>query len=222
MSIKSKLMTLFEISLINTLRMNIHYIGWGGVTHPCFIVSKSVKIDKLGGKVILHKPQIGCIRIGFGNTHIFDKKYERSIWFNNGTIEFLGRASLGRGCRISNNGHICIGDCFTVNGATSIVCQKKITFGQRNLISWDCLIMDTDFHKIYRLDDNEQIPVNNDCEIVFGDNVWLCCKSIVLKGSTIPCNSVIAAGSCITKYLYQTNSIYSDNRMIKDNIYWQL
>ena len=40
MSIKSKLMTLFEISLINTLRMNIHYIGWGGNTSLLYRVKK--------------------------------------------------------------------------------------------------------------------------------------------------------------------------------------
>ena len=179
-----------------------------------------MKIVKLGGKVIVHGPKNNKVRIGFGNINIIDDKCQRSMWFNEGTIEFNGKAVFGKGCKISNSGRLVFGDNFTVNGTTSIVCKKAMEFGNNVLISWDCLIMDTDFHKICKYGDKNQTQINLDDDIVLGNNVWVGCRSMVLKGSYIPNRSVIAAGSYITKSLTKTNAIYHNNVVIKENIDW--
>lgn len=179
-----------------------------------------MKIVKLGGKVIVHGQKNSKVKIGFGNINIIDDKYQRSMWFNEGTIEFGGNAVLGKGCKISNSGSLVFGDNFTVNGTTSIVCKKAMQFGNNVLISWDCLIMDTDFHKIRKCEDEKQIQINTDKDIIFGNNIWIGCRSTILKGSYIPNGSVIAAGSYVTKSLMKTNAIYHDNEVIKENINW--
>lgn len=41
-------MKIKEIGLVNSLRMNYHYFGWGGVMHHYIIASRNVK--KIGWK----------------------------------------------------------------------------------------------------------------------------------------------------------------------------
>ena len=52
--------------------------------------------------------------------------------------------------------------------------------------------MDTDQHSLV---DSDGCRVNNDCEIRFGDNVWLGCHVIATKGVTLADNTTVAAGS---------------------------
>ena len=56
------------------------------------------------------------------------------------------------------------GDKVAINANSDIVCRIGITIGDRALISWECLIMDTDFHSIYdkncldkKLNDDKEI-----------------------------------------------------------------
>lgn len=59
-------MKIKEIGLVNSLRMNYHYFGWGGVMHHYIIASRNVKIKKLGGSIVLKDICPGTkMRIGF-------------------------------------------------------------------------------------------------------------------------------------------------------------
>lgn len=175
----------------------------------------------LKGKVVVNKNlPIGAIQIGFHNVGIVDYKYERSVWENSGTVEFKGRALFNSGSRISNSGYLLFGNNVLVTANSSIVCVKKITVGADTLISWDVLIMDTDFHKLFN-SNGEQ--VNNPKEIIIGDHSWICCRSLILKGAMLPSDFVIAAGSIITSKLTdKSNCIVADaGRVIKEDVTWR-
>ena len=77
--------------------------------------------------------------------------------------------------------------------------------------------MDTDFHKIYQ---NGNL-INEDKPIVIGNHCWIGMNCQILKGSSIPNDSIIAAGSIITKTLTRENCIYASNKIIKENIEWK-
>ncbi len=89
------------------------------------------------------------------------------------------------------------------------------------MLSWDILIMDTDLHKIYNKD--RQL-INPNRKITIGNNVWIGCRTTVLKGSTIPAGSVIAANSVVSGSLVEDHSIYCGIpcKQIKSSIYWKL
>ena len=165
----------------------------GGVLYPRILASRQLKIQKLGGKVVIYNNKVGAVQIGFGYVGIVDKKYCRSLWENTGVIEFKGSARLGIGTKIVCKGHLIIGDNFVINAKSSVVCMNKITIADGCLISWDCLLMDSDFHKIYNKDDSLRTSLNQDAEINIGSNVWIGCRTTVLKGTTIPNNAVIGA-----------------------------
>lgn len=161
---------------------------------------------------------MGGVQIGFGYVGIIDNRYQRSVWENNGEIVFEGRARFGPGTRIINDGNLEFGDNFSINAASHVICYDEITFGRDVLISWNCLIMDTDFHKIISNKNKQQ--VNTDRPIVIGDHVWIACESTILKGSSIPSDSIIAAGSVICKRYTNTNTIYTSTGEIRNQITW--
>lgn len=81
-------------------------------------------------------------------------------------------------------------------------------FGSDCLLSWDILIMDTDFHPIKN--DSGEI-LNPAAEIIFGNNIWIGCRSLILKGSYIPDGCIIAANSLISKKIVGSRQVLGGN-----------
>ena len=63
--------------------------------------------------------------------------------------------------------------------------------------------MDTDFHHVIKHGE----VVNPPKEITIGDHVWIGCRCTILKGSVIPSNSIVAAGSLVTKRFLKENTV---------------
>lgn len=112
---------------------------------------------------------------------------------------------------LSPKAKIDIGDNSGLSG-TSICSAKSIKIGKSCLIGANVTITDYDFHAVapenrrYNTDKNDIgcVPV------IIEDNVWLGMNAIILKGVTIGKNSIIAAGSIVTKSI-PTNSIAGGN-----------
>ena len=217
-----KISRLSKIGIFNTIRLNYHYFGLDGIRHLYFLASRNLKILSCKGSVIANCPMSrGMIQIGFNDVTIFDKKYERSIWKNDGNIYLDGHVTIGHGGRISNSGNIYFGKNFILNANSTIACQNEIRFGADNLVSWDCLIMDTDFHKIMPI--SRDTVLNAPKRISIGNHVWIGCRTTILKGSSVKDNSVIAAGSIITSDFDENNIIIGGvNRVLNKNITWDM
>lgn len=207
----------------NTLYFNFKYFSvFQAIKFPV-LISKHVILKTTEGSVSLPESiSTGMIRIGYGDIGIFDKKRSKSIWEVSGPVVFKGTAQIGHGSKISvgENGSLEVGENLIITAESTVVCHKKITIGSNCLISWDCLIMDTDFHKIF---DNTSQRTNPPSPVVIGDNVWIGVRNLILKGSIIPNNVVIGANSLIAKALTTENTIYAGNpiKLIKENITWQ-
>lgn len=174
---------------------------------------------KIIAKDLLKKTKI---RIGFSDVGAINPSEKKTIWDNQGEIIVKGRVELGAGSRISNKGSLVFGNGVHFTANADIICHKKIVFGDGALVSWDCLFMDTDFHKIYSLDDvykNEQLNQND--SILVGQNVWIGCRCTILKGSNISKNSIISAGAIICKQYEEKNIIIGGlGKILKKNISW--
>ncbi|MDE6697157.1 MAG: acyltransferase [Muribaculaceae bacterium] len=217
-----KIKKIFEIGLINTFRLNFHYYPLKQAIKFPIIASRHLRIRQLEGKITHLQQKTASVRLGFDTLGIFDNKKSRSIWevSRNSEIVIKDRIAFGNGFKLSmNGGRLLIGSNLIITGNSTIICCKRIEFGDNDLISWDVLIMDTDFHKIY----SDGCLTNTNKKITIKDNVWIGCRNTILKGSVIPEGSVIAAGSILTQELKMPNCIYGGIpiKVLKSNINWE-
>ena len=209
-----------------TLYFNFHYFPFKiAIKTPVFIYWRT-KLKGLRGRILLPQHiERGMLHLGKYQIGIQDSFYLRSIFDLSGTLAIEGEAILGRGSKISvaKDATLTLGKNLTITGNTEIVCYKEITFGENDLLSWDILIMDTDLHKIY---DVNNVHINVPSPIVIGNHVWIGCRTTILKGVTISDNSVIASGSIITKSIEEENCIIggqgSSAGVKKKDIFWKV
>lgn len=156
---------------LKTIYFNFRYLPFRQAIKLPVWVSRHCRIRKAAGSVRITAPiRMGMIRIGYDGVGIFDNRRSRSIWKNSGEVIFRGRASLGHGARISveKEGRLIFGDHFTLTAESAIACAKNISFGDGCLLSWDILIMDTDWH---RLKEGDRVT-NPPAAVVIGNHVW--------------------------------------------------
>jgi acetyltransferase-like isoleucine patch superfamily enzyme len=141
------------------------------------------------------------------------RSFDASIWpilgpgvrirKSGGSIAVGNFVRFEEGCKIavvsreSTRASLTIGAFSTIGARTLINVMQQVTIGDHCLIAWDCDIMDTDFHHIDIGDDAPALP--RTAPVRIGNNVWVGAHSIILKGVTIGDNSVIAAGSVVTR-----------------------
>jgi acetyltransferase-like isoleucine patch superfamily enzyme len=128
------------------------------------------------------------------------------------------------GCSFSvgDGGQCTIGNFTLLNGAL-IMAEEKIEIGSYCLVSWNVGIADSDFHPLEPaqrlidaralapyLKDRPERPILKTDPVKICDNVWIGMNAVILKGVTIGENSVVAAGSVVTKSV-EPNCVVAGN-----------
>lgn len=91
--------------------------------------------------------------------------------------------SVGSGTKFSNN--------------AQVIADERIVIGSKCLIGDAVLIMDSDGHALPASSRHEAKPSAR--EIIIGDNVFIGSRVIILKGVTVGKDSVIGAGSVVSR-----------------------
>jgi acetyltransferase-like isoleucine patch superfamily enzyme len=99
-----------------------------------------------------------------------------------------------------------------------INCYHSVTIGEHCAISWDVEILDTDIH--IQLDEDGR-PLERTAPVLIEDRVWIGTRAIILKGVTIGHDSIVAAGSVVTRSV-PPHSICAGNpaRVIRSTRGW--
>ena len=212
------------INFWKTLYFNFHYFPFKVAIKIPVLIHYRTKLFILKGNIIIDSPiSTGMIKIGSHGLGTQDGRYSRTIWQVEGTLLVSGKTNIGRGSKISigKNGVLKIGRNFTISGDTTIICQKDIKFGNDCLLSWEILMMDTDFHAIKNECGNTQ---NSNKPIIIGDHVWIGCRNTILKGATIPRNCIVSANSLITTKFQEENCIIGGQGknagILKRGVFW--
>lgn len=138
----------------------------------------------------------------------------------NAEISVGDKVLLHRDCKLSvwgtdNRAKLTIGSNSYIGDRTEIHTGKCIEIGSGCNISWGCTIMDRDYHKL-----NSEAEIYKNVKI--GNNVWIGCNSIIVKGVTVGDGAVIAAGSVVTKDVPPCALVGGNPaRIIRDNVVWK-
>ena len=97
--------------------------------------------------------------------------------------------------------------------STTIICHQKVTIEDNVMIDVGTHIYGTDFHNIspvIRIDMHDPQNSVKSSPVILHKNVFIGAYSIILKGVTIGENSIVAAGSVVTKSI-PNNQIWGGN-----------
>ena len=139
-------------------------------------------------------------------------------------ISFLtimgGGISFGHGSRIivAKNALLEINKNFSNTAMLTIVCTQSISIQSNVTVSWNTLIMDTDFHATR---DTLTGKVNDYvAPITIGEGCWICTRSVILKGAVIPDGCIVGANAVVTKRFEECNTLIAGNpaKCTKQNI----
>lgn len=157
-----------------------------------FFLSKIVNWSQEGGVFIGQNTMIGRCKFGY---HAGMPFYTTLL--NDGK---KSQITIGNNCRI--------------NGAY-IHAKKSITIGNNCVIASGVNIIDSNGHQTLSTD--RTIGSDIPSEIIIGNNVWIGINVIVLKGSRIGDNCVLAAGS-VVKGEIPSNTIVRTNQINLEKI----
>lgn len=167
---------------------------------------------KLKGKYLNLLYNLGC------NSLRVEGKLRISKEFKDSKLQLGKNVLLYNGVGIFVDSKIAsveIGDRTFINRRSEICCKEKVSIGADCAIAWDVVITDTDYHKV--------IGSKNTSPVKIGDNVWIGCKSTILKGVNIGSGAIIAAGSIVTKDVPPGVMVAGNPaKMIKENAKWEM
>jgi len=165
-------------STANWASQHIHYRGaWRLRT---WAWKKQMQgVQKVGAGLLINGPVYIDNR---GQIEIGDHVELRSSWHRPISISV-----------VDTQAHLQIEDGVFINWGVSIGVAREVIIGALTLIADDCIIYDTDWHSMDGLDRNI-----TPAPTTIGRGVWLCARTVVLKGVTIGDNSVVAANSVVT------------------------
>lgn len=97
---------------------------------------------------------------------------------------------------VGPNGTMDIGSNVLINYGCSFGATKLLRIGDRCNIGTQCILIDNAFHE---LDPDRRDEQPESLPVVLERNVWLASRVIVLPGVTVGENSVVGAGSVVTR-----------------------
>lgn len=140
------------------------------------------------------------------------------------TIDRNGRLTIGKllrmrsGCkiRVRKNAKVSIGDNFSMSNRCMVVAWEEISIGNNVQFGPGVLVYDQDHD--YKAVGGMAAEKYKTSPVKIGNNVWIGANSIILRGTEIGDNSVVAAGT-IVKGKYNANSLlYQKKEVIEKSI----
>jgi len=135
----------------------------------------------------------------------------------NGVISVGARTALWPDVKLSCVGspeklaHLKVGRKCSIGDRTEIHCGDSVAIGDRVIIAWDCNILDRDYHSV-------DATAEHTGPIVIGNDVWIGCRVIILKGVRIGDGAVVAAGSVVTRDVPEHTLVAGNPARIKKTI----
>ena len=145
------------------------------------------------------------------------------IIIENGTFR-LGKNNMFKAkLWVRFSGSIIIGSYNAINEGTEIRCDERIEIGDFNMISYDCMIFDTNTHVIYPVNKRRELTIKEfpvmgreierpDCApVLIGDDCWMGKRSVILKGTEFQNRVILGTSSVVSKKTINSGGVIVGN-----------
>lgn len=97
---------------------------------------------------------------------------------------------------------------------------SKVIIGRDCMLAYEIDIRSGDSHPIFCAQSGDRI--NHAEDVIIGDHVWIAAHSVLLKGTTIPDDSVVATGSIVTGKFLTKGVIIAGNpsKVVREGVTW--
>lgn len=185
--------------IIPTLYVNFHYLPLAQAVRLPIVLYRPHLI-KCKGKIVIDTDEpirTGMIQLG---------NYCVSIYPNNGiTLDIRGTIIFKGACVISNDSYLSVGETGTVTigkrfeaNVLKMCCYQSITFQEDVSFGWECLVMDTDFHRLTNTKGSVEHEVSG--RILIESGCWIAARCMIMKNTYLPSKCVVAARSFLNKH----------------------
>lgn len=190
--------------------------------HPSVkIINSSIEVGVNAKVVLAENVSISGYRINIqkgelyiGANSILDKGANQATPFINiqdGKLTISNNALIKANFSIRFGGNCAIGKYTGIMEATEIRADEFLQIGDFNMISYECMIYDTNTHCIYDAETRRKKTINDfpliglesekpDTKpVIIGNDCWLGKRAVILKGVTIGNNATVALCAVVTK-----------------------
>lgn len=218
----------YILSLPKSVWFNFRHLPFSQAIRLPFYVRYGTRVQ-VHGKVCIKDCdhlRIATIVIGSHEADVSDPKHTTCLIVEReGELIFQRSAHIGLGTKIfvKRGARMYLGDNFAVSANSQFVCYKDIAFGRDIQFAWDCLVMDSDTHSIFSVEDSHR-KINADKEVRIDDKVWIGSRVTILKGAHIPANCVVGANSLVLGTHFDANTLIlgSPAKSVKEIGGWEL
>ncbi len=189
----------WSVNWLKTLYFNFKKFPFSTAAKLPVMFFGRVRFQDIGGEIIINGP-ISKGMVGFGKRF---EKFTRS----NGTAEIAieGRMIFNGPALFGKDYLICVGKGATLEiGSRSgigsrgkIVCLENIKLGDDVRISYECQVMDSNFHQMIDTLTGEKFPMNQ--AVVIGNKNFVGNRTTILPGTKTPGFCTIASNSVANK-----------------------
>ncbi|KAA6436762.1 acyltransferase [Dyadobacter flavalbus] len=137
--------------------------------------------------------------------------------YNGGLLEIDNNTRLRCKIWIRYGGKVKIGKYTNINEGTEIRSDDQIHIGDFCMISYNCVIWDTNTHNIYPDEERRKLTVNyypkfgheiekpKTAKIYIGNDCWIGREAVILKGVTIKNSVVVGYRTMLSKGIIEDN-----------------
>lgn len=159
---------------------------------------------------------------GFGGSEGVPFHSRQSLIIKGDSKMVVGNnVSFGRGSviRIDDGAILKFGDSVHGNKNNEIYCSTGIDIGSDVIFGWDVMIRDSDGHTVF-VDGRELL---NKKMVKIGHHVWIGAHVDVLKGTSVPDESIVGYRSCVMGKFYDSNILIAGYPagILRRNIKWE-
>ena len=186
-----------KANLYKTIYINFKFFPWKvALKLPIVIVGK-VDLGKCEGKIVLKdRPRFAMLIVGSPNPP--NTSISNTTFWIDGTLELSDHVRVLRGSSIhvSEGALLTIGREVRFNVSNKIWCTNHIDIGSNCRFSWECQVLDANFHYIV---DSSGKTKRHTGIVVLGESCFIANRVTINKGTVLPNFTIVAANSFVNR-----------------------